>query len=67
MADISKIKIPGSTTSYNVKDAEARSAFSNLGGIYAVIGTQAQVGNAWTGAIPISALYNGLTIIYWLP
>lgn len=35
--------------------------------IYAVKGTQTSATNVWTGAIEINALYDGLTIAYYLP
>lgn len=43
--------------------------FSNVQqGVYAVIGTQTSVTNVWTGELHgVSALYDGLTIMYYLP
>lgn len=62
MADISKIVLPNGNI-YNVKDIVARNAM-----IHTVIGTQVSATNIWTGALQsVDALYNGLTIAYWLP
>ena len=36
-------------------------------GIYTVIGTQTASTNAWTGTINVPALYDGITIAYYLP
>ncbi len=61
MADISKIKtLDGST--YDLKDATARSAL-----VYPVKGTQSSATASWTGSVGVSALYDGLTIAYYLP
>lgn len=62
MADISKVIFP-SGKKYNIKDAIARTG-SN---IYIVKGTQTTTTGAWTGNINIDALYDGLTISYYLP
>lgn len=35
--------------------------------IYSVIGTQTAATASWTGNLPVSALYDGLTIAYYLP
>lgn len=60
MADVSQIKLPNNTT-YNVKDAYKS-------GVYTVIGTQTEATGSWTGALHgVSALYSGLTIMYYLP
>lgn len=40
---------------------------NNLSGIIPVKGTQTQQTNSWTGKLPLNALYNGLTIAYYLP
>ena len=61
MADVSKITLP-SGEEYNIKDATARGKL-----IYPVIGTQTDVTYAWTGAIDAPALYDGMTIAYYLP
>lgn len=60
MPDISKITLGDSGTTYNIKDAKKS-------GIYTVIGTQTASTNAFTGTIPINALYDGLTINYYIP
>lgn len=39
----------------------------NAPGIYHVIGTQTSSTSVWTGKIDISELYDGLTIVYYLP
>ena len=41
--------------------------FKNKAGIYNVIGTQAAATASWTGNIAVDALYDGLTINYFLP
>lgn len=43
------------------------SSLAHIKGIYAVKGTQSASTFAWTGNIDVSALYNGLTIAYYLP
>ena len=56
MAQISNITLPDGTN-YNLK-----------GSIYTVIGTQTATTAAWTGTLnTIDALYDGLTIAYYLP
>ena len=60
MADLSKITLPNNTT-VNLKDAYKS-------GIYTVIGTQTATTGSWTGALHgVPALYDGLTIMYYLP
>lgn len=59
MADISSITLPDGNT-YSLKDAAKT-------GIYVVKGTQTKATNAWTGRINVPALYDGLTIAYYLP
>lgn len=60
MADVSQIKLPNNTT-YTVKDAYKS-------GIYTVIGTQTAATGTWTGVLHgVHALYDGLTIMYYLP
>ena len=54
----SSIEYDGVT--YEVED-ESKS------GIYTVIGTQTATTNAWTGTINVPALYDGITIAYYLP
>ena len=63
MADISKIKLPNGTE-YNIKDANALRSGKP---IYAVKGTQSAKTGSWTGSIDVDALYDGLTIAYFLP
>ena len=36
-------------------------------GLFYVIGTQTAATSAWTGVLPLPALYDGLTIAYYLP
>ena len=56
MAQISNITLPNGST-YNLK-----------GSIYTVIGTQTAATGSWTGELKtIDALYDGLTIAYFLP
>ena len=56
MAQISNITLPNGNT-YNLK-----------GSIYTVIGTQTAATGSWTGELKtIDALYDGLTILYYLP
>lgn len=56
MAQISNITLPDGTN-YNLK-----------GSIYTVIGTQTATTAAWTGVLDtVDALYDGLTIAYYLP
>lgn len=56
MAQISSITLPNGNT-YNLK-----------GSIYTVIGTQTAATGSWTGELKtIDALYDGLTIAYFLP
>lgn len=59
MASISSITLPDNNT-YDIKDAR-------LSGIITVKGTQTETTASWTGAINIPALYDGLTIAYYLP
>lgn len=56
MASISQLKLPDNTI-YNIK-----------GSIHTVIGTQTASTGSWTGNLTsIDALYDGLTIAYYLP
>ena len=61
MADfISQVTTPDNNT-YDVKDRYKS-------GIYTVIGTQTSTTSAWTGTLSgVDALYDGLTILYYLP
>lgn len=56
MAQISSITLPNNNK-YDLK-----------GSVHTVIGTQTAAGASWTGELKtIDALYDGLTIAYWLP
>lgn len=56
MAQISSITLPNNTK-YDIK-----------GSIHTVIGTQTEATGTWTGELKtIDALYDGLTILYYLP
>lgn len=56
MAQISKITLPNG------------SAYDLKGSVYSVIGTQTASTSSWTGTLTaLDALYDGLTIAYYLP
>lgn len=56
MAQLSNITLPNGNK-YGLK-----------GSIYTVIGTQTAATGSWTGELKsLDALYDGLTIMYWLP
>lgn len=59
MANLTQVELPNGTT-YDIQDAQKS-------GVYTVIGTQTAATGAWTGNLPLSALYDGLTINYYLP
>lgn len=60
MANIDTIKVPNGT-SYELQD-------KYKSGVYFVMGTQTAATDAWTGALHgVTALFNGLTILYYLP
>ena len=59
MADISQVELLNGDV-YNIRD-------SLLTGIVPVIGTQTSSTELWTGNIDVPALYDGLTIAYFLP
>ncbi len=60
MANIDTIKVPNGT-SYGLQD-------KYKSGVYFVMGTQTAATDAWTGALHgVSALFDGLTILYYLP
>lgn len=61
MADlISRIKTPSNDT-YDLRD-------KYKSGIYTVIGTQSSATGSWVGTLDgVNALYDGLTIMYYLP
>lgn len=49
------------------KDLVTKEYVDRQTGIYPVIGTQTAATGSWTGSIDVPALYDGLTIAYWLP
>ena len=55
MANINKITLPNGST-YNL-----------IGSVHNVIGTQTAATGSWTGNLNLPALYDGLTINYYLP
>lgn len=59
MANLTQIELPNGTT-YDIEDAKKK-------GVYVVKGTHTTATVAWTGAIDVDALYDGLTIVYYLP
>ncbi len=61
MAQLNDLLVTGSSRFLNPIHGNAQN------GIYQVIGTQTASTGAWTGNIPVPALYDGLTIMYYLP
>lgn len=61
MAQLNDLIVTGSSRFLNPINGNARN------GVYYVKGTQTGATGSWTGAIPIPALYDGLTIMYYLP
>ena len=61
MAQLNSLLVTGDSRFLNPINGNARN------GIYYVKGTQAAATGSWTGVIPIPALYDGLTIMYYLP
>ena len=61
MAQLNSLIVTGNSRFLNPINGNARN------GIYYVKGTQTAATGAWTGVIPIPALYDGLTIMYYLP
>jgi len=61
MAQLNSLLVTGDSRFLNPINGNARN------GIYYVKGTQTGVTGSWTGNIPIPALYDGLTICYFLP
>lgn len=59
MAEVAQVKLTDGTV-YDIVDNKKT-------GIYAVKGTQTAATGAWTGNIDVDALYDGLTIMYYLP
>lgn len=61
MAQFNSLLVTGNSRFLNPINGDARN------GIYYVKGTQTASTGAWTGNIPVPALYDGLTIMYYLP
>ena len=61
MAQLNSLLVTGDSRFLNPINGNARN------GIYYVEGTQTAATGAWTGVIPVPALYDGLTIMYYLP
>lgn len=61
MAQLNSLIVTGNSRFINPINGDARN------GVYYVKGTQTAATGAWTGVIPIPALYDGLTIMYYLP
>ena len=61
MAQLNSLLVTGDSRFINPINGNARN------GIYYVKGTQTAATGAWTGNIPVPALYDGLTICYYLP
>jgi len=61
MAQLNSLLVTGNSRFLNPINGNARN------GVYYVRGTQTATTGSWTGSIPIPALYDGLTIIYYLP
>lgn len=61
MAQLNSLIVTGNSRFINPINGDARN------GVYYVKGTQTAATGAWTGVIPVPALYDGLTIMYYLP
>ena len=61
MAQLNSLLVTGNSRFLNPINGNARN------GVYYVKGTQTAATGAWTGVIPVPALYDGLTIMYYLP
>lgn len=61
MAQLNSLLVTGNSRFLNPINGNARN------GIYYVKGTQTAATGSWTGSIPVPALYDGLTIMYYLP
>lgn len=61
MAQFNSLLVTGDSRFINPINGNARN------GIYYVKGTQTVATGSWTGVIPVPALYDGLTISYYLP
>lgn len=59
MAEVTQVKLTDNTV-YDIVDSKKK-------GVYVVKGTQTAATGAWTGNIDVDALYDGLTIMYYLP
>ena len=59
MAEISHVELPNGDL-YDIKDYR-------LTGVIPVVGTQTSATGSWTGNIDIPALFDGMTIAYFLP
>lgn len=60
-------KVNGKALSANDYTDAEKTKLEKLSGIYPVIGTQTGTTASWTGNIDAPALYNGMTIAYYLP
>ena len=73
--DITGLGIPAQDTTYAAATSAADGLMTstdkfksdNLSGIYTVKGTQTATTGSWLGEINVPALYDGLTIAYYLP
>ncbi len=61
MAQLNSLIVTGNSRFLNPINGDARN------GVYYVKGTQTAATGSWTGNIPVPALYDGLTIMYYLP
>ena len=61
MAQFNSLLVTGDSRFLNPINGNARN------GVYYVKGTQTAATGSWTGVIPIPVLYDGLTIMYYLP
>lgn len=61
MAQLNSLIVTGNSRFLNPINGDARN------GVYYVKGTQTAATGSWTGVIPVPALYDGLTIMYYLP
>ena len=61
MAQFNSLLVTGNSRFLNPINGNARN------GVYQVIGTQTAATGSWTGSIAVPALYDGLTIMYYLP
>lgn len=61
MAQLNSLLVTGNSRFLNPINGNARN------GVYYVKGTQTAATGSWTGTIQVPALYDGLTIMYYLP